>query len=82
MNNFKINDKVIWFNEKAVIISKEVTLAYNNGIGYKIKLLSGKRLYVIKEQLKYDNEVLKWLNWLSSIKKEQENLSVIAGIIL
>ena len=56
----KNKDIVIWQGIKAQIIGGPVDLAYNNGIGYKIKLLEGqsigKRLYVKGTQLKMEDK--------------------------
>jgi len=40
----KNKDIVIWQGIKAQIIGGSVDLAYNNGMGYKIKLLEGQNL--------------------------------------
>jgi hypothetical protein len=57
MDKFKKKD-IVWDNileVYAIVYSKPCLLAYNNGIGYGIKLLTGqnigKRLYVKESEL-------------------------------
>jgi len=62
MNKYKKGDIVIWDNQEAIIYSKtSCQLAYNNGIGYGIKLLTGqnigKKLYISETQITLKSEV-------------------------
>jgi len=59
MDKFKKGDLVLWFGKRAIINSKNpCQLAFNNGIGYKIKLISGKNIWVKESQLlKIESEV-------------------------
>jgi hypothetical protein len=53
LDKFKKGNKVIWFGEVVIISSKNPSLlAFNNGIGYKIKLSNGKNIWVSENQLK------------------------------